>query len=68
MVMHYKTKQEAQARACTLKEWIGSNFNGNQSAFAAAQGVQPPQVTQWIKKGFIVVHGNLYSPRRALKT
>lgn len=53
-------------KACTLKEWIGSNFNGNQSAFASAQGVQPQQVTQWIQKEFIVVDRKLYSPRREL--
>lgn len=43
---------------------IDENFDGNQRAFAAAQGVQPPQVTQWIQKDFIVINGKLYSPRR----
>ena len=52
----------------TLLEWIKLHFGGNQSAFAAAQGVMPPQVTQWIQKDFIVVDGQLYSPRRELKT
>lgn len=61
-------KPDAQAKACTLLEFIAFNFGGNQRAFAAAQGVQPPQVTQWVQKEFIVVNGNLYSPRRELKT
>jgi DNA-binding transcriptional regulator YdaS (Cro superfamily) len=61
-------KTEAQAKACTLLEFIDLHFEGNQRAFAAAQGVQPPQVTQWIQKDFIVVSGQLYSPRRELKT
>jgi hypothetical protein len=61
-------KTETQAKACTLLEWIGLHFEGNQRAFATAQVVQPPQVTQWIQKGFIVVGGQLYSPRRELKT
>jgi len=61
-------KSETQAKACTLLEWIALKFKGNQRTFAAAQGVQPPQVTQWIQKDFIVVDGQLYSPRRELKT
>ena len=59
---------EAQAFACPLLEFIELHFNGNQRAFALAQDVQPPQVTQWIQKYFIVVDGQLYSPRRELKT
>jgi hypothetical protein len=51
-----------------LVQYIDEHFEGNQRAFAAAQGVQPPQVTQWIQKDFIVVNGQLYSPRRELKT
>jgi len=61
-------KTETQAKACTLLEWIKLHFEGNQRAFAEAQGVMPPQVTQWIQKDFIVVGGQLYSPRRELKT
>jgi len=49
-----------------LLEYIKKHHGGNQAAFAACQGVQPPQVSQWISKGFIVVGGTLYSPRRAL--
>jgi DNA-binding transcriptional regulator YdaS (Cro superfamily) len=50
-----------------LIEYIKKEHGGNQAAFAQAQGVKPPQVTQWINKEFIVVNGVLYSPRRALK-
>ena len=60
-------KTETQAKACTLLEWINQHFNGNQRAFAAAQGVLPQQVTQWLRKDFIVVDGKLYSHRRDLQ-
>jgi len=50
-----------------LLEYIKQNFEGSQRAFAVSQGVLPQQVTQWINKGFIVVDGELYSPRRKLK-
>ena len=60
-------KTETQAKACTLLEFIDLHYC-SQKAFADAQGVHPPQVTQWIQKDFIVVDGQLYSPRRELKT
>lgn len=50
----------------TLIDYIASNYSGSQTAFAADQGVQLPQVTQWISKKFIVVDGVLHSPRRIL--
>ena len=49
-----------------LIEYIKEHYSGNQAAFARAQGVKPPQVTQWINADFIVVDGWLYSPRREL--
>jgi DNA-binding transcriptional regulator YdaS (Cro superfamily) len=52
----------------SLLDYIAVNYGGSQSTFAKAQGVQPPQVTQWIKKKFIVIDGVLYSPRRILET
>ncbi|HHR6028032.1 TPA: hypothetical protein ACS70J_000251 [Providencia alcalifaciens] len=52
----------------TLIEYIGKYYSGSQAAFAASCGVKPQQVTQWINKGFIVVEGALYSPRRELPT
>lgn len=61
-------KAETQAKACTLLEWIDKHFNGNQSAFGRAQGVSRQQVREWVDKDFIVVDGQLYSPRRELKT
>lgn len=65
---------DGYAKPCTkssalkLIDYICVNYEGSQRAFAAAHGVQPPQVTQWIQKEFIVVDGQLYSPRRELKT
>lgn len=53
--------------ALTLAEFINEHFYGSQTAFAAAQGVQNPQVTQWLKKNFIVVDGVMFSERRKLK-
>jgi DNA-binding transcriptional regulator YdaS (Cro superfamily) len=50
----------------TLRQYIDENFGGNQRAFADAQGVKPPQVTQWINKNFVVVGDDLYSFRRHL--
>ncbi len=49
-----------------LKQYIADNY-ASQREFAAEQNVKPPQVTQWIDKGFIVVGSILYSPRRELK-
>lgn len=51
-----------------LIDYIAANYSGSQTAFAEAQGVKLPQVTQWIKKKFIVVDNVLYSPRRNLET
>lgn len=47
-----------------LLQYIEEKFDGNQAEFARHAGVMSQQVTQWIKKGFIVVNGTLYSPRR----
>ena len=49
-----------------LQAYIKKYYRGIQADFARASGVQPQQVTQWIDKGFIVVRGKLYSPRRDL--
>jgi len=51
----------------TLSEYIDKEFGGNQAAFARAQHVKRPQVTQWLNKDFIVVDGALYSHRRDLE-
>lgn len=59
-------KQAERENAAPLLDHIKTHHSGNQAAFAAAQGVKPQQVTQWINKGFIVVNGELYSPRRTL--
>lgn len=49
-----------------LNDYITRHYGGNQSQFAACQGVKPQQITQWINKGFVVVDGVLCSPRRVL--
>ena len=54
--------------ALTLAEYISEQFSGSQREFAAAQGVQPAQVTQWLNKDFIVVNDVLYSARRELNS
>jgi hypothetical protein len=54
------------SNSMSLLEYINKHYGGNQAAFAKVQGVKPPQVTQWINKGFIVVDDVLYSPRREL--
>ena len=51
----------------TLKEYIERKHGGVQARFADASGVQRQQVHKWIKGGFIVVDGVLYSPRREIK-
>lgn len=50
----------------SLAEYIDRYFDGNQRSFARAQGVQPPQVTQWLDKDFIVIDHVMYSKRREL--
>lgn len=50
-----------------LKDYIAEHFEGNQSAFAKHCDVKAQQVTVWLKKGFIVVDGVLFSPRREIK-
>lgn len=53
-------------RVLALRTYINKEFGGSQRDFAIAQGVQPAQVTQWIKKDFIVVDNQLFSYRRDL--
>ncbi|MER5131441.1 hypothetical protein [Serratia marcescens] len=50
-----------------LDAYISANYP-SQAAFAREVGVSPAQVTQWIRKGFIVLNGELFSPRRELET
>jgi len=51
----------------SLVSYIALHHCGSQAGFARANNVQRQQVTQWINKGFIVVGGTLYSPRRKLE-
>lgn len=47
-----------------LIDYINKHYNGSKASFARAVVVSPAQVTQWLKKDFIVVNGKLYSYRR----
>lgn len=58
---------EVSSKINSLWGYINKYYAGSQRDFAEEQGVQTPQVTQWINKDFIVVNGVLYSPRRELK-
>lgn len=49
-----------------LLKYIEERFAGSQADFARHVGVMRPQVTQWINKGFVVIDGVLYSPRRSV--
>jgi len=55
------------AEILSLTEYIDKYHNGRQIQFAKANGVEKSQVTQWVKKNFIVINGELYSIRRKLK-
>jgi len=51
-----------------LADYIDKHYDGNKAAFARAFGVHhPQQVSPWIRAGWIVFDGKLYSPRRELK-
>lgn len=49
-----------------LEPYIKKFYNNVKGDFAESEGVQPAQVTQWIKKGFMVVNHELMSHRRYL--
>lgn len=49
-----------------LSEHIDLFFNGNKSAFAKSMSATPQQVTKWVNDDWIIVDGNLYSPKREL--
>ncbi len=67
--MKMNKKQSEKIKGAGLKslaDFIAENFNGNQSAFARANGVQRAQVTQWLKAGYIVIDDKLCAVRRVL--
>ena len=49
-----------------LQQYIDKHFGGSKARFAEAQGVKPPQVTQWLNKDIVVVGDEMYSHRRKL--
>jgi hypothetical protein len=64
-IQHDLVEQAASSSTVSLESYIDNNF-ASQADFAKKQGVLRPQVTQWIKKDFVVTDDVLYSPRREL--
>jgi DNA-binding transcriptional regulator YdaS (Cro superfamily) len=54
-------------KAIALNDYITNHYAGKRIAMAADVGVEPSQVTQWLKRKYIVVDGMLYSSRRRVK-
>jgi len=52
--------------AVKIVDYIDLYFEGNKSAFARRMNVTPQQVTKWVRDGWIILDGQLYSPRREL--
>ena len=52
----------------TLKQYIKDNHKGNGSDFAKAHGVASTQANDWRRRGFMLIDGVIYSPRRRIKT
>lgn len=50
-----------------LTEYIEKYYSGNKAEFARDNDVIPQHVTKWVKGGYIVVDGIIYSPRREVK-
>jgi len=46
-----------------LNDYIKAN-HPSKAAFARSQGIGPTLLTKWINKGYIVLDGTIYSPRR----
>ncbi len=61
------SKKYKSAKLKSLADFITENFNGNQSAFARANGVQRAQVSQWLKAGYIVIDDKLCAVRRVIR-
>lgn len=53
-------------KSIPLAEYINRRFNGNRAEFARHMGVFPHKVSEWVKKGWVVVGGQLYGPRRGI--
>lgn len=58
--------KSVQANSLSLGDYINQYYGGNHAAFARAQGTNPTQVSDWKRKGYIVVGHQLYSCRRKL--
>ena len=47
----------------SITDYIKAN-HPSKASFARSQGINPQEVTKWINKGYIVLDGTIYSPRR----
>ena len=45
-----------------LSEYIQTHHNGNISAYAKTLGVRHDQVGRWLKRGCMVIDGDIYCP------
>ena len=52
--------------AVHLLDLIRTRYDGNQARFGRSQGVGRDQVGKWVRKGYIVIDGQIYKPGRAL--
>lgn len=47
-----------------LADYIKDNFGGNNSEFARHMGVDRQKVGLWVRSGWVVLNGALFSHRR----
>jgi len=45
-----------------LDDYIKENHNGNLSEFGRTRGARSDLVGKWIKAGYLIIDGKLYSP------
>ena len=53
-------------RVQTVNQYLVKNFNGNRRFMADANNTSTGHVRNWEEKGWIVIDGVLYAPRRKL--
>lgn len=51
----------------TVEMWIQLYYGGVNAWFAEANNTSPQNVAQWIKKGYLIIGGQLYAPRRPIR-
>jgi hypothetical protein len=53
--------------AMTVREHVDKYFGGSPMAFATANLISRQQANRWIKSGYMIIDGKLYSERRTIK-